>query len=222
MKTKFLFIGMLFLAVTFYSCEDESTNDIIFNEKSFTDYNSLYNDIIAIESLDEQLIVADGLSSIEKYTMWQLKLENFMSINQLNYDQTQFVNRLISEISLDLFENEAERRSFNENKKDNLMDESKQLFGNELGHYLLTKFENSNQTIDKLGTNKSSTVVKNFHAISNCDCSKDGHCYRLTGIGIDGIAWEYGVCSDDDCYRESVHVFGYKLWESSDNGKCQY
>lgn len=222
MKTKFLCIGMLLLALTFYSCEENSADEPLIYENKVTDYDRLYEEIVSIESLDEQLIVVNGLSSIEKYNMWQLKLDNFKSNNQLNDNQTQFIDKLKAEISLDLFEDESVRTFFDKNQKESLMKESIQLFGIELGNYLLTKFENVNQTLDKLGYNESLETVKNFDAISSCDCTKDGDCYRLTGLGFDGLAWEYGVCSNDDCYKETVHVFGYTLWESSDNGKCQY
>ena len=110
-------------------------------------------------------------------------------------------------------------------EKNKLMSKSMQLFGENLGYYLLTKFENTNQTLDKLDINNDKvniSIMGPEQAISACDCTKDSNCRRLTGVSIWGFSWENGRCSEDSCYRETVHVFGYTLWESSDNGKCEY
>jgi hypothetical protein len=203
------------------SCENDTQLDSIENQKSLNDFTILYNDILSVSDLNEQLIIANSLSSVEKYNLWQLKLDNFLNSNDLDGNQIRFVNKLKNIISMDLFENEDTREHFNLKLKNDLHLESKSLFGEELGSYLLKKFENANQTLDRLQI-KSDAKSFNPEPIEHCDCTKDGDCVRITGISITGLSWEYGTCQFDTCVRNNLHIFGFEIWESDDNGECKY
>lgn len=219
MKNLSIFTFILFSTLILSSCENELSH---YSTKSKNDFSELYNNILDIDNLNQQLYVANSLSATEKYNLWQLKLNNFLFENDLNNDQIDFIKKLKDIIKPDLFIDKNNREAFNENFKNRLLDESKQLFGNELGTYLLRKFENSNQTLAKLDKKSKSISKTGFAPVSACDCSGDSECTRLTGISIFGLSWEYGECGGDDCYRESTHFLGFTLWESSDNGMCEY
>jgi hypothetical protein len=229
----------LFLIVSFFtflSCSDndtqfEETQNLKEKQNEFSyrltfseQINNIYNNIIGEKNLTNQLIIANSLSPEEKYAIWQLKLQNFKDFNSLNNNQNEFINKLQTLITEDLFTNEASRISFNNSQIQTLYNESITLFGNDLGHYLLTNVENSNQTLDKIygNSNYPPSNVSVNQTIEACNCSANSHCTRLTGVSWIGLSWEYGTCNGGSCYRRSIAILSFEIWESSDNKRCTY
>lgn len=134
--------------------------------------------------------------------------------------QIEVINKLKQNITVDNLEKRTTKKV--QAIADALMLEVKQNFGNDLGYYLLSKFENSNQTIEKISQLDPEELSLKNQTVRACDCEADNECTRLTGVSIGpgglGLNWEYGKCGGT-CYVET-YFFG--LWESSNTGRCSF
>lgn len=229
MKTVIYKNGVLLMCLSFLIYLNSCSNEEVDNDKletnniealesrlSLDEMDKLYNSIIQIQDLDEQRLVASALISEDKYSLWQCKLNNFISKNNLNVTQIQFINDLKADLKEEIFvENSIARKSFILNKKEFYMTKAKSLFGDKEGWYLLTKVENINHSLSKISAGGGGP---GGGPISACNCEDDGECVRLTGVSWVGLSWEYGTCANSTCYVESY--FG--IWESDNDGKCSY
>lgn len=217
----------LTLLFSFNSCSNDGTsNDELGNSnttnvtarQSAEEIVQTYNSIIEINDTGEQRLVASALSSEDKFSLWQYKLDNFKNNNNLSVAQINFINDLKRDLTELVFvENSDARKEFILNKKNEYMTNAKLLFGENEGRYLLTKVENINHRIEKITADNNRVVSGG--PIRKCDCESNSECWRLTGVSVWGLSWEYGNCSNNTCTVE-VYLFG--LWESSNIGRCTY
>lgn len=224
---KNLKITFAVLSMFFLSCDNESIIDnetkesISLKEKSITSSkknvpSNLYYEIVDLDDTTEQLLVASSLSPENMYDLWLIKIADFKENNNLNKNQIEFLTNFERELSPKIFNDSPERKKFDISQKMTL---AKKLFGENEGWYFLTKVENINHRIEKIKTNNNAKYDTGGGTIEACDCTKNSDCTRITGIGIDGVSWEYGTCSGESCYRET-YFFG--MFESSDNTRCVY
>lgn len=194
-------------------------NSFIVNSKlSLDEIKDVYNNIIKIDDTDEQVLAASTLSPEEKLALWEYKLQNFKSNNNLNQAQNDFVNELLSVLTEKHFvAGSAERTEFLNNLSSNYMSRARDLFGQNEGWYLLTKVENINHRIDRFNNNNGSINVESG-GIRACNCEPNDTCARINSVSVWGIGWEYGRCGGG-CY---VREYFWGLWESDDTGRCNY
>lgn len=224
--------GILMICLTllysFYSCSnDETSNDELGNSnttnitarQSAEEIAKTYTSIIEINDLSDQTLIASALSSEDKFSLWQYKLDNFKNNNNLNIEQINFINHLKIDLNENVFvENSVAKNEFILNKKDTYMTNAKLLFGEKEGEYLLTKVENINHRIERIVTGNNRLDSGIGGPIKNCNCENDSECWRWTGVSVWGLSWEYGTCSNVTCYQE-VYLF---VWHSNNDGRCTY
>lgn len=202
------------------SCSEDKLEYNEFNNKiPKAVVEKLSNDVLQLDNLNEQNLVVSTFEPETQSALWQLKLDDFVLNNDLNYQQLVFINKLKESISVNNLKDIKSPRVRALAKS--LAVEAKEYFGEDLGWYLINRFENPNQTLKKLENNNLSIDYKNGdEEISNlraCNCER-GDCVRLAGVSIWGISWEYGTC-EGKCYVER-YFFG--LWESDNTGRCSY
>lgn len=236
MKNIFNLIVLFSILLTTFSCDNDSlstenndlrnTNNFKIDKKIKPEDILLYNSIIEL-NFDEQRVALTTLNPNQRYNIWLLKLQNFKENNLLNKNQLNLINDLQSDLNEKLFTNNDEKNKekliFLNEKRDFYLNKAIELFGKNEGIYLLTKIENINQTIikikDKIKTDKVTQNSSNSkNAVRSCNCEKDRECIRLTGVGLDGFSWEWGTCTNSNCY---VQVY-FGLWESDNIGRCIY
>lgn len=150
-------------SVFFLSCDNENletnSNSLKYkNSDIFARTNSenleFYDSIVAQETEDQKLIFS-SLTAQDRYTLWLIKLDNFKSNNELNSYQSSFIDELISELRVEMFTDNSDLNSvklnFINQRKDYYLNRAKALFGENEGWYLLTKIENINHAIAKIG-----------------------------------------------------------------------
>ncbi len=219
--SKFLFA--LIFAGIFASCSDDNQTNTNAPSSNFRmsnqDIERTFKDIISIDDTSEQLFIASALAPDDKLALWQYKFENFKSNNDLNAQQANFIEELQSVLSEQILTTGSpERNAFLRDKSEWYLNQAKHLFGENEGWYLLTKVENINNRIDRInGT--TSGKPSSPSGIKKCECEKDSECKRLTGIGLWGLEWENGSCSNKTCVIQDW-FFGFI--ESDNDARCVY
>lgn len=219
-KINFIFGALL---VLLFSCENpeiemsessSTTNTSTINTISSSNSISLYDEIVKLEDVNEQILVASALSPQEMYELWLVKIDNYKANNRTTNLQLEFFDQLKSILEPNVFiENSAERNNID---KENLYTKAVLAFGEDEADYFLNNVENINHRIAYFASGK---VLSNPKIIEACNCNKNGNCKRITGISVVGISWEYGECMLGDCYRET---YFFRLIESSNTGRCKY
>lgn len=182
-------------------------------------FQRLYDEILTVDDLNEQKIVLSTFDSETQSALWQIKLDNFVENNDLNETQLEVIDELKSVMTPDNFtkiknnNNTSLKQSMEilRRKVINSFDEN-------VGWYLLTKFENINQTLAKIEKIYNTTNAARKSALRACSCEPNDSCARLTGATIWGLSWEYGDCGGD-CY---VERYWFGLYESDNTGRCSY
>ena len=192
----------------------------------------LYDEIIREEDLNLQKQVISTFDFETQAALFQMKFNNFLSANQLNVEQIAFVNYLVSLSTAEIFEEaRISPESFVELSNDIQLN-AVTLFGENEGWYLVNRFENINQTIDKIALNHnvSNSTLRRFLSDNTpyCECQTWAGCKRLTGVGITicggaGIQlnWEYGKCNNGGCTRAQWNLGVFTIL-SNDTGLCSY
>ncbi|MGV9003022.1 bacteriocin fulvocin C-related protein [Flavobacterium sp.] len=225
-KTRFLFLSFLILSCSKDNPNDQQTVDVNYDHNihqrlSNVGIEEIFNKIVELDDTNEQILAASTLAAEDKLSLWQYKLNNFKSKNDLHEIQITYIDELLSKLKVEYFiEGSNERKEFLENMSKIYMLKAKSLFGENEGWYLLTKVENINNRIDKLNLNSEIPVDENLaRGIKTCTCVSDSECVRLTGASVWGLSWEYGTCGGSACY---VQTYFFGLWESDNNGRCIY
>lgn len=223
MKKIFLLLVMTTFAL---SCETDSTQDDLTNhnlksdivKRTVSEYKQLYDSIVALD-VDDQMLVFSTLKPDERHLIWNIKLDNFISDNNLNDEQKLFVQELRESLKVEYFtdEDNQAKTDFINNKRDYFINKSKALFGDNEGRYFLTKIENINHAINKLPNRDEGSKGP----LRACNCESSSECYRVTGVSWVGISWEYGNCGNGGCY---VPVYNFLVFscESDNTGRCAY
>ena len=222
-------IAILFsITVISFSCEEEiyeNNNDIsqTTNENTISkEHQELYNNIISINNLSEQRIILSSFKSKTQSVLWQIKLDNFIENNpNLTNKQLNLIIDLKKIMTPDNFDKAKNKDLDLEKKIEYLKFKITEAFQDNVGWYLLNKFENINQTLKKLDEKKqinSNSRVEEDTNIRACNCGPHDSCARITGLSLSGISWEYGNCGGI-CYSQTF-LFG--LWESDNTGRCFY
>ncbi len=222
-------INILIIVITtiIFSCSKDEINfegTETLNEYSLknnhSEYQGLYDKILSIDDLTEQKIVVSTFNSGTQAILWKMKLNNFVINNKLDEKQLDFIQRLNTLLTPENISDITKR----ENKDliiifDNYKHEAIELFEEHIGWYLLNKFENINQTLNKIdsSSNNSLNNASTKNIIKPCNCQEMDECWRITGVSIWGIQWEYGSCDSEDCY-----VQDYWVWQSDNTGRCHY
>lgn len=214
---KISLVLLCLVATGIVACSEESeetTGIVLSSEITARSISSLYDSIARLEDTEDQLLIASTLTPKQKMDMWQIKLSNFEQNNSLTQQQTDFIEGLKLALQNEsLFdERSPERASF---PAGTYLENAKSLFGVEAGGYLLTRVENINHRLEKIA--ESGAIERG--PVRSCTCESDGECYRITGVELWGVQWEYGTCPSGGCY---VRTYFFGLWESSNTGRCKY
>ena len=226
----FSFIGFSSISC---SSDDLNSNEVVeHNNLRILTQNELielYDEIIREEDLNLQKQVVSTFDFETQAALFQMKFNNFLSANQLSGQQIAFVNYLKSLSTAEIFEEaRINPESFVELSNDVQLN-AVTLFGGNEGWYLINRFENINQTIDKIAQNNNvnNSTLRRFLSDNKpyCECQTWAGCKRLTGInagsGGIGLIWEYGNCNNGGCDRAQWN-WGIFTILSNDTGLCSY
>lgn len=148
---------ILFISV---SCEKQDIESHLVT--SNTENVKLYNSLVML-SQEQQKTVMTAFSPTERYEMWMIKLDDFMSSNNLNSEQYNLIMQLQKELHPDLLTDRdiksARKTAFISDRKNFYWNKAIELFGEDDGEFLLTHTENINHAIRKL-SNKNSKVTR--------------------------------------------------------------
>lgn len=217
MKNIFRLLVSLITLITIFSCE---TDEVFQEEKNVlqnSEFQRLYEDILAIDDLTEQKIILSTFDSETQSALWQIKLNNFIKNNDLSDTQLEVINELKVIMNSDNFTKIKKDNKLRQRVK-NLNAKVINSFNKNVGWYLLNKFENINQTLAKIDKKSNNTSNVESRSTRACNCEQNDSCARITGISIIGLSWEYGTCGGD-CY---VPRYFFGLIESDDTGRCSY
>ena len=212
---------ILFATITMiFSCETDKFIEVENDISKNAEFQRLYDEILAVDDLNEQKIILSTFDSETQSSLWQIKLDNFVANNDLNRTQLEVINELKNIMISDNFTKIKNKDNLNLKQRSvRLKQKVINSFDENIGWYLLNKFENINQTLAKIEkTPKEATNVARIISLRACECEPNDSCARLTGISIWGLSWEYGDCGGE-CYTQT-YFFG--LYESDDIGRCAY
>ena len=208
--TKTIFIAALMSF--FFSCSSDSneyTTTDNTTANAFTpktgDSDSLdFYDIIEIEDLWEQVVVASALSPDAKRQLWQDKLSDYIDNNELNENQINYLNDFREELNVtELFDQDSEESiSFLNERSGELFNGLTDTLGEAEATYLLTRVENVNQSNDRMYGDIGDPIDENPTPDTGCDCggylSGGGSigCVKHGGLLPDGrVNWIFGNCN---------------------------
>ena len=232
--TKTIFIAALmsfFLSCSSDSNEYTTTDNTTANALSpkTGDSDSLnFYDIVEIEDLNEQILVASALSADAKRQLWQDKLSDFTENNELTEQQVNYIVDLREEVNNEniFILDSEERNNFMNERSEIIIAELSDLLGENDAIYLLTKIENINQSADRI-TGAIGGPVDEVPAPANyCNCGGggggDNGCVMFGGYLADGRKnWLIGQCQDFG-YCPGYEHWGGVTFFNGFTGTCVY
>lgn len=236
---KFFFFGLI-TTLLFLSCSNDQefssleTNNKIENFKVKARTNEiilLYEKIISEDDLVTQKAIVSSFDFETQASLFLLKFDDFKKNNNLNDEQTKFIDYIIEISTPNNLESVSKKTIEIIDLYNFLSSESIRLFGENEGWYLINRFENINQSIEKLKKNNNSSIslnnslARSLSAGTDCNCTSDSNCKRLTGFSIGpgglGLQWENGTCNNGGCDIKR-YDFYFFIVESTDKGLCKY
>jgi hypothetical protein len=174
---RILFLGVLF---TLLSCENDNLETINSDAK--------VNQILELESQNEQKLAYSFLKPQEKVTIWKKHLDLMISSNDYNNEQINFINNLQKSLTINFFSEKSKAKD-TFNKK--TISEGLIIFSKKELYFLINSLSTNSRLQPPISTCGCSTS-SDWCLSGNCN----GTAYCLRDSDNCGTFWDY-TCNGD-------------------------